>query len=33
MKKAIETRHGTAYPIGLTTDSDGQMVFVLELIE
>mgnify|MGYP001430462852 CR=1 FL=1 len=31
--KPIETRHGTAYPIGLTTDSDGQMVFILELIE
>ena len=30
---AIETRHGTAYPIGLTTDSDGQMTLVLELIE
>ena len=33
MKKVIETRHGTAIPIGLTTDSEGKMTFILELIE
>ena len=31
--KPIETRHGTAYPIGLTTDSEGKLTLILELIE
>jgi len=31
--KPIETRHGIAIPVRLTTDSDGQMTLVLELIE
>jgi len=31
--KAIETRHGTALPIGLTEDGEGKWTLVLELIE
>jgi len=31
--KPIETRHGTALPVGLTEDEQGKWTLVLELIE
>ena len=31
--KPIETRHGTAYPVSLTKDDEGNWTLVLELNE